>query len=192
MALHDSSSQPHSAILHYQAYLRCYIELNTTHSFRPLRWLYPGYHQPIQAVAILLVDLYRNPRNQHALESQTLIERLFSILQQEDSLIDMHLKQVHGRSHARRPFAMAWRKLEELRRTVWSKLGLNESTLLPDLLHYGLQYANGRCDDGNAWMQNIDVENNNYLLWYQHYCGIPSAFMQDVQLQGLARYANPH
>ena len=95
--------------------------MSTTDRFRPFQWLYPGYHQPIEAVAVLLVDLLRTKNSEHTSKTKVLIENLFTNLQDEHSFIKYGQKL--NENLAKRPFASAWAEVDVLRRKIWSGMG---------------------------------------------------------------------
>jgi Fungal specific transcription factor domain len=117
------------AILHFQTWLHTFLKMCSTKSYSPFQWLYPGAYQPLQASAVLLIDLMNEPTSEQAFESRILLERVFSLLG-PDGRVSVEASESFAALHHRSKGAnTAWARLEKLRRKVWRRLGL-DSTLV--------------------------------------------------------------
>ncbi|KFY48492.1 hypothetical protein V495_01306 [Pseudogymnoascus sp. VKM F-4514 (FW-929)] len=119
------------AIPRFQSFLSIFINMCTTETYLPFQWLYPGAYQPLQCVAVLLIDLLKAPQSLEASKSQALLEHTFSLVGPEGRITNGTLN-VASWPNQRYPSAgakQAWMRLEKLRSKVWQKLGLDHSVL---------------------------------------------------------------
>jgi hypothetical protein len=121
----------HRAIPRFQSFLTIFIRMCTTISYLPFQWLYPGAYQPLQPVAVLLVDLLKEPHSTEAHESQVLLEKIFSLLGPGGRITNTDSNPVtwSDQRHASKGAKQSWARLEKLRSKVWQKLGLDASVL---------------------------------------------------------------
>ncbi|KZF22418.1 hypothetical protein L228DRAFT_201510, partial [Xylona heveae TC161] len=119
------------AIPRFQSFLSIFIDMSSTESYLPFQWLYPGAYQPLQPVAVLLIDLFHNPHSTEAQKSRRLLERTFSLLGPEGRITNgtSHVACWPEQRHASAGAKQAWMRLERLRSRVWQKLGLDSSVL---------------------------------------------------------------
>ena len=105
--------------------------MTTTESYLPFQWLYPGAYQPLQPVAVLLIDLLNNPQSGEALKSRVLLEKTFSLLGPEGRITNGTLSAScwPDQRYASVGAKQAWMRLEKLRSKVWQKLGLDHNVL---------------------------------------------------------------
>jgi len=103
----------------------------TTISYLPFQWLYPGAYQPLQPVAVLLVDLLKEPHSTEAHESRILLEKIFSLLGPGGRITNTNSNLVawSDQRYASKGAKQSWARLEKLRSKVWQKLGLDSSVL---------------------------------------------------------------
>ena len=119
----------HRAIPRFQSFLSIFIDMCSSESYLPYQWLYPGAYQPLQPVAVLLIDLLKNPKSVEAAMSRSLLEKTFSLLGPEGRITNGALSvncwpdQRYASAGARQ----AWMRLEKLRSKVWQKLGLDHN-----------------------------------------------------------------
>lgn len=105
--------------------------MSTTGSYLPYQWLYPGAYQPLQPVAVLLIDLLNNPQSEESSKSRALLEKAFSMLGPRGRMTNGSLR-VNCWSDLRYSSGgsrQAWTRLEKLRTKVWQKLGLDHDVL---------------------------------------------------------------
>lgn len=103
-----------AAIPHFQQSIRYFTHLLEPDFFVPMRWMYPGYYQPVQSAVVLLMDLYRLPTSVESEESKRILAQLFRMLELQPEGI------VGGAS----TLVPAWGKLEPLRKKVFGRLEL--------------------------------------------------------------------
>lgn len=119
------------AVPRFQSFLSIFIDMSTTESYLPYQWLYPGAYQPLQPVAVLLIDLLNNPQSEESSKSRSLLEKTFSMLGPEGRLTNGALGVTcwPDRRYASSGARQAWMRLEKLRSKVWQKLGLDHNVL---------------------------------------------------------------
>jgi hypothetical protein len=119
------------AIPRFQSFLSIFIDMCTTESYLPYHWLYPGAYQPLQPVAVLLIDLLRNPQSKESAKSRALVERTFSLLGPNGRVTNTSLSMScwPDQRHVSTGAKQAWMRLEKLRLKVWQKLGLDHNVL---------------------------------------------------------------
>lgn len=84
--------------------------------------MYPGMYQPLQATAIILADLIKNPTTDEAQHSRTLVDRLFSLIGPDGFGWHKEEQSKRNLSPAGRE---AWEMLRKLRRQAWKRAGLD-------------------------------------------------------------------
>ena len=116
------------ALHHCHSYMRKFILLATDPAFQPFHWSWPGTHQPMHAVMIMLVDLYERPDSVEAPISRAFIDKVFSIsgpdggiVSGEDGMTVQRPLREGGRE--------AWDMLRRLREKAWQKAGLDPDVL---------------------------------------------------------------
>jgi hypothetical protein len=100
----------------------------TEPSYAPFQWIYPGNYQPLQAVALLLTDILDKPTSNEASASHYLIDRVFSLLGEEDGVVaeqNGHLQQRKLSISGKKAWAMLW----HLRRRALQSMGADPSIL---------------------------------------------------------------
>lgn len=105
--------------------------MSTTKSYLPYQWLYPGAYQPLQPVAVLLIDLLNNPQSEESSKSRALLEKTFSMLGPEGRITNgaLGVNCWPDQRYASSGSKQAWMRLEKLRSKVWQKLGLDHNVL---------------------------------------------------------------
>jgi hypothetical protein len=103
----------------------------TTISYLPFQWLYPGAYQPLQPVAVLLVDLLKEPQSLESQESRVLLEKIFSLLGPGGRINNSNSSMAKwpDQRYASKGAKQAWERLEKMRSKAWQKLGLDSSVL---------------------------------------------------------------
>ena len=101
----------------------------STRYYQPFQWLYPGAYQPLQPAAVLLIDLMKEPQSEEAAQSRILLETIFSLLGPEGRVAGIVQGRGMSQRHASSGAKQAWSRLENLRKKVWKKLGLDSSVM---------------------------------------------------------------
>ena len=161
----------HRAIPRFQSFLSIFIRMCTTESYLPFQWLYPGAYQPLQCVAVLLIDLLKAPLSPEASKSQALLENIFSLLGPEGRITNgtLNVASWPNQRYASAGARQAWMRLEKLRSKVWQKLGLDHSVLWARTVGKTSQqsYSNtgqaGSSASQNSAQQPIPPEQNAFL-----------------------------
>ncbi|MCJ1402365.1 hypothetical protein MMC11_005585 [Xylographa trunciseda] len=119
-----------TALKYCHNYMKNFLELATNPVFQPFQWAWPGGHQPMHAVMIMLVDLYQRPNSDEAELSRSYIDRTFKQAAPEGGI-----STEEGGIPVQRPLREggqeAWTMLRRLREKAWQKAGLD-----PDILWY--------------------------------------------------------
>jgi hypothetical protein len=115
----------------------------TTKSYLPFQWLYPGAYQPLQPVAVLLIDLLNNPQSSEASKSRALLEKTFSLLGPKGRITNgtLNVTSWSDQGHASAGAKQAWMRLEKLRSKVWQKLGLDHGVLWMRTIRKTVQHS---------------------------------------------------
>jgi hypothetical protein len=103
--------------------------MSTNQSYQPYQWLYPGNYQPLQSVSVLLVDLFNHPSAAETVESRRLLDSAFALIGPDGRVSASGCEGSTYTSHQD-----VWQRLENLRRKVWAKLGLDYS------MHWGQSF----------------------------------------------------
>ena len=105
-------------------YIENFIDVVTNPLYQPFHWAWPGCHQPLHSIMILLVDLYQRPTSDTATHSRILIDKAFElttpdggISTQEDGVLVTRQLMQGGQA--------AWRTLRVLREKAWRKAGFD-------------------------------------------------------------------
>jgi hypothetical protein len=116
------------ALRHCHSFMRKFISLATDPAYQPFQWSWPGSHQPMHAVMIMLVDLYERPHSTEAPRSRAFIDKTFElsgpdggIVSGEDGVTVQRPLREGGRE--------AWDMLRRLRDKAWQKAGLDPEVL---------------------------------------------------------------
>ena len=91
--------------------------------------MYPGMYQPLQATAIILADLIKNPTTEEAKHSRNLVDKLFSLIGPDGFGSHMEKQPTRNLSPAGRE---AWEMLRKLRRQAWKSAGLDPDFVWTD------------------------------------------------------------
>ena len=86
-------------------------------------------YQPLQATAIILADLIKNPTTEEAQHSRKLVDRLFSLIGPDGFGSHMEKQPKRNLSPAGRE---AWEMLRKLRRQAWTRAGLDPDFVWTD------------------------------------------------------------
>jgi hypothetical protein len=108
-----------------------FILLATDPDFEPFHWSWPGNHQPMHAVMIMLIDLYERPTSAEAPKSRAFVDKVFSLMGPdggvaggEDGIPRSRPLKDGGRE--------AWDMLRRLREKAWLKAGLDPKLVWPE------------------------------------------------------------
>jgi hypothetical protein len=120
-----------SALRHCHALMDKFILLATDSDFEPFHWSWPGNHQPMHAVMIMLIDLYERPTSAEAPKSRAFVDKVFSLMGPdggvaggEDGIPRSRPLKDGGRE--------AWDMLRRLREKAWLKAGLDPKLVWPE------------------------------------------------------------
>ena len=91
--------------------------------------MYPGTYQPLQAVALLLADLLRQPWSDEASRSRGLIDAIFEIHHVDEGMLSHSNPPKRNLSSSGKD---AWSMLARTRRKALERFGLDSHVLLPD------------------------------------------------------------
>ncbi|MCJ1419820.1 hypothetical protein MMC32_006176 [Xylographa parallela] len=132
-----------TALKYCHNYMKNFLELATNPVFQPFQWAWPGGHQPMHAVMIMLVDLYERPNSDEAEVSRSYIDRTFKQAAPEGGIT-----AEEGGIPVQRPLREggqeAWTMLRRLRERAWQKAGLD-----PDILWYERTSDDSRAESHN-------------------------------------------
>ncbi|KAI9730269.1 MAG: hypothetical protein M1834_006033 [Cirrosporium novae-zelandiae] len=116
------------ALRHCHGFMDKFIQLATDPVFQPFHWSWPGTHQPMHAVMIMLVDLYERPHSAEASQSRFYIDKVFSLSGPDGGIVSGE-DGVSVQRPLREGGREAWDMIRRLRHKAWRKAGLD-----PDLL----------------------------------------------------------
>ncbi|KAL9070788.1 MAG: hypothetical protein Q9157_005690 [Trypethelium eluteriae] len=114
---------------HSRSYLERITALTCFDEFAPLQWAWPGIHQPLQAIMVLLHHIKQQPNSQHTEANISAIDEALSLCDREGGMIG-------GRDGPlnRRPLKEggqeAWYLIWNLRTQAWQRAGYNPEQLL--------------------------------------------------------------
>ncbi|KFZ07010.1 hypothetical protein V501_06860 [Pseudogymnoascus sp. VKM F-4519 (FW-2642)] len=186
------------AIPRFQSFLSIFIKMCTTDSYLPFQWLYPGAYQPLQCVAVMLIDLLKAPVSPEAAKSQSLLENIFSLLGPEGRISSgtLNVSSWPNQRYASAGAKQAWMRLEKLRSKVWQKLGLDHSVLWARTIGKTSQqsYSTDTAQAGSSMGQTTaqqplppnqnDFFNSNFLFSSEQQ-NIPSTEFRAANFDGL-------
>ncbi|KAJ5318519.1 hypothetical protein N7476_004939 [Penicillium atrosanguineum] len=141
--------------------IRKYIILSCANRFASFQWCWPGNHQPLHALMVLLKDFERDPTASDAVATRRLIDETVALCDTGGGV-----NSTDGRTDARRRPLIeggreAWDLIRKLRGTVYVKLGLD-----PDILPTREQVTDlaRRLLEDIGMNPNVLVEGENYIL----------------------------
>lgn len=159
--------------------MRNFIDLCTTHGYRPIQWMYPGYHQPIKSVAVLLVDLYREPHSEFAYASRSLVDKLFFTCRLAGESVPHSSRKPLGDSTIHRPFATAWSSLANLRKRVWESIGLDPTMPWCEAIERASRKyrSSMSLENRERDMSDTDIR----TMWDEQHSSFPTPWVRNVQ-----------
>lgn len=111
-------------IEHSRSLLLKVAQLASNPEFRPFHWRWPGNHQPLHALAILLVDLIETPGKPSAEQSRRAIDVIFALCYSDGGVAGSGMERplnAAGRA--------AWAYLRRLRIRAWQRAGLDPAVV---------------------------------------------------------------
>ncbi|KAK5166846.1 uncharacterized protein LTR77_007575 [Saxophila tyrrhenica] len=105
-------------------------QIASTEAFRCFNWSWPGNHQPLNAIMLLLTDLLDKPNSAHAARSRQAIDLVFALLGPDGGIV-----AGAGAEHTitKRPLLEggheSWQYLQQFRARVWRNFGLDQSDI---------------------------------------------------------------
>lgn len=113
------------SINHAQAFLHKHAQLAAIPLFRNFQWSYPGNHQPLHAIAILLLDLLSTPAPAESpvcIASKQVLDLILALCAPEGGIVGSDDLQHHSG-----PFTQGgkenWDLLRRLRAKAWAHAG---------------------------------------------------------------------
>lgn len=105
-------------------YLENFIDIVTNPVYQPFHWCWPGCHQPLHPLMVLLADLYQRPSSDKAMHFRILIDKTFEL-----TTPDGGVSTAEDGVPVSRPLFQggqtAWRILRMLREKAWRKAGFD-------------------------------------------------------------------
>ncbi|KAE9371804.1 hypothetical protein N431DRAFT_559228 [Stipitochalara longipes BDJ] len=114
------------AILRCKEYLQVFLKIVQSSEFQPWHWCWPGQHQPLHAILLLIMHLERCPDNSTTQETRRLVDLAIfmcgpqennGVLSSEDGCFDSRPLSGSG--------SKAWEFIRQARANVWTKAGLD-------------------------------------------------------------------
>ncbi|KGO46689.1 Signal recognition particle, SRP19 subunit [Penicillium expansum] len=113
-----------SALRHCYAFMEKFIRLATDPDFQPFQWGWPGNHQPMHAMMIILIDLYERPYSPEASMSRGFVDQILSLSGPDGGVVSGG-DDIFTRRPLRNGGREAWGMIRRLRQKAWQKAGLN-------------------------------------------------------------------
>lgn len=111
------------------AFLEKYVVLCCGPEFTGFQWSWPGNHQPLHALVLVLKEIERNPMSEEVDVSCAIVNQVMALSAPEGGITGSG-----GGSMMRRPLteggSEAWDFIRRLRARVWTKLGLDPDITL--------------------------------------------------------------
>ncbi|KAI2689938.1 transcriptional regulator family: Fungal Specific TF [Penicillium roqueforti] len=113
-----------SALRHCYAFMEKFIRLATDPDFQPFQWGWPGNHQPMHAMMIILIDLYERPYSPEASVSRGFVDQILSLCGPDGGVVSGG-DDIFTQRPLRNGGREAWGMIRRLRQQAWQKAGLN-------------------------------------------------------------------
>ncbi|KAJ5826775.1 hypothetical protein N7447_003538 [Penicillium robsamsonii] len=113
-----------SALRHSYSFMEKFIRLATDPDFQPFQWGWPGNHQPMHAMMIILIDLYERPFSPEAPVSRGFIDQIMSLSGPDGGVVSGG-DDIFTQRPLRNGGREAWDMIRRLRQKAWQKAGLN-------------------------------------------------------------------
>ncbi|CAI7578741.1 unnamed protein product [Penicillium discolor] len=113
-----------SALRHCYAFMEKFIRLATDPDFQPFQWGWPGNHQPMHAMMIILIDLYERPYSPEASVSRGFVDQILSLSGPDGGVVSGG-DDIFTQRPLRNGGREAWGMIRRLRQKAWQKAGLN-------------------------------------------------------------------
>ncbi|KAJ5950447.1 uncharacterized protein N7479_008860 [Penicillium vulpinum] len=113
-----------SALRHCYAFMEKFIRLATDPDFQPFQWGWPGNHQPMHAMMIILIDLYERPYSPEASVSRGFVDQILSLSGPDGGVVSGG-DDIFIQRPLRNGGREAWDMIRRLRQKAWQKAGLN-------------------------------------------------------------------
>lgn len=134
MYLRASLAEPaidsrNSVLEHCRTFLNKYICLSCLDDFQRYHWAWPGNHQPLQAIVVLVKEIERQPQGTATLAFCQVVDEVLALCQPHGGVSGMQDNGIMAR-----PLSdggdEAWVLIRRLRSKAWLKAGLDPDTLL--------------------------------------------------------------
>ncbi|QQK47238.1 Fungal transcriptional regulatory protein, N-terminal [Penicillium digitatum] len=113
-----------SALRHCYAFMEKFIRLATDPDFQPFQWGWPGNHQPMHAMMIILIDLYERPYSPESSVSRGFVDRILSLSGPDGGVVSGG-DDIFTQRPLRHGGREAWGMIRRLRQKAWQKAGLS-------------------------------------------------------------------
>ncbi|KAF2811337.1 uncharacterized protein BDZ99DRAFT_273857 [Mytilinidion resinicola] len=111
-----------------RSFLLKYICLAACHEFQRWHWSWPGNHQPLHAIILLLKEVERDPDGVNAQSSRSIIDQAISLCGPDGGISGAQGDHIVPRALLDGG-QEAWNLITRLRLRAWIKAGLNPDTL---------------------------------------------------------------
>lgn len=147
------------AIERCQSFCMKCAQLSSVEAFRQYNWSWPGNHQPLHAVMILLVDLIESPQSEYALLSRRVVDIVFALLGPMGGLVAGTGPEDNLMKRPLSDGQETWLYLRRLRSKAWDLAGIDPSIVWTR--EQAIQYCNNpnqsqmlfSDDPGPMWSQ---------------------------------------
>lgn len=120
----------YSLQLHCCAFLEQFVIISCAEDFVRFHWSWPGNHQPLHALMLVLKEVERNPTSAEAAVSCMIVDQIMALCAPDGGITSsagwnnmMHRPLTEGG-------AEAWDFIWRLRARVWTKVGLDPNVIL--------------------------------------------------------------
>lgn len=120
----------HSTVANCRTFLHEFLKLAQNQDFQPWHWCWPGQHQPLHSILVLVTELEDFPHDPLSAETRKLVDLGLSMC---ESSGDGGITSTEGGHVDSRPLTNggfeAWKIIRRARDEVWEKSGLDSNSL---------------------------------------------------------------
>ncbi|KUJ20704.1 uncharacterized protein LY89DRAFT_682404 [Mollisia scopiformis] len=114
---------------HSRSYVEKMVALTCLKEFGPLQWSWPGIHQPLHAVMVLVRHVNRFPHSPHCEANRQAVDEALALCGPDGGMTGVHEGRVNRRP-LREGGEAAWDLIRRLRAQAWLKAGVDPDVLL--------------------------------------------------------------